>query len=144
MSRLSSNLFFAGLCFTAICMPGKLKADSTAKFPDGKSHKVIVQYTGDELQPASLVLPKLDSSVFFLNKTVSTPVEVRIDFRGKKLHCHSKNIEMTSDGYLQTKRPIEPLDFVVLCFPIAGSYPFSVTEVGSTGKVVTGEVRVDE
>jgi hypothetical protein len=132
---ISVGILFSSLSFAA---------ESEPLLPDVKANKVILQFSGTELQPAKLSLNKLDSSVFFVNRSAETPVTIQVDFRGKKLHCHSKNLEMTEAGFLSTKQPIASFDFAILCFPSAGSYPYEVKEVGSKGRQFKGEIVVNE
>ena len=111
--------------------------------PDISAQKVILKYTGDKLDPQKLELNKLDSSVFVLNQSESKDIFLEIDFREKKIHCHSANLKL-DNGYLKTQSPIKPRDFEILCFPTPGIYKYIVKETGKNSKELRGEILINE
>ena len=132
--RASYLLFLSILLFTH----GLLAEENSIK-----ANKVILKYTGDQLEPAKLELKKLDSSVFFLNDSQNKEVGIEVDFKDKKVHCHSENLKLI-DGSLKTNNPIKPRDFEIFCFPTAGTYTYLVKEEGSKGKILKGEIIISE
>ena len=132
--RLSRLIFLSTLLFSH---------NLIAEEQNVKANKVILKYTGDKLEPSRLELKKLDSSVFFLNESQNKEVDIEIDFKNKKMHCHSENLKLV-DGSLKSDKPIKPRDFEVLCFPSAGTYPYQVKEGSSKGKILKGEIIISE
>ena len=118
-------------------------AGSKEKEFDIKAKKVIVKFTGERIEPAFLELDRLDSSVFFINQSQNKDVNLEINFKDKKVHCHANNLEL-KDGYLITPNPIKPRDFEIFCLPTAGSYPYTVKENSFRGKSYAGEIVVHE
>ena len=110
--------------------------------------KVIVKWTEQGLNPQTLKIKRRDSSVFFLNTSRDSKVDIAIDFGRNRTHCWSHNLELDAQGIMKTKKPIEPKDFVVLCFPEGGSY--KITASGkkpgqgedNSGKAVNGVIVV--
>lgn len=132
--RLSRLIFLSTLLFSH---------NLIAEEQSVKANKVILKYTGEKLEPSRLELKKLDSSIFFLNESQNKEVDIEIDFKNKKMHCHSENLKLV-DGSLKSDKPIKPRDFEVLCFPSAGTYAYQVKEGSSKGKILKGEIIISE
>lgn len=110
---------------------------------DIASHKVILKFDGKTLMPAKLILEKLGTSVFFINTSENQNVHLDIDFRDKRLHCHSENLKLI-DNHIRTTLPIKPRNFEILCFPSSGVYQYEVKADLVKGSVYKGEIDVRE
>ena len=101
------------------------------------SEKKIVQILENNIFPIETILTRSDSTVFFFNDNEKNPVKIKIEVKGKTLHCASSNLTF-KDGFLESEQ-ILPADFAAACFPEAGQYYFEV--LLPSGKSFKGEIK---
>ncbi len=140
---MKKYLLLINALFISILAGQVIADDSSSSLTDIKVKKVILKYNGQRLIPAKLELKKLDSSVFLLNQSEYKDISIAVDFKGKKMHCHSENLKLEGE-FLKTQKPLSPRDFEILCFPSPGSYPYTVKELSKNGKVLKGEIIIHE
>ena len=126
---------FATQTKLAVAEPGS----ADVAFQSPTAEKRVVQITANGLVPSSIELTKSDSSVFFVNAS-KLGRGVAIEFGPRRKHCWTKNMEVLENGTIQTKSPVPPQDFALVCFPEPGRYAVRVLGEGVHNQV--GEVIV--
>jgi hypothetical protein len=93
--------------------------------------------------PQTLELSTIGSSVFFLNSTNNSQIDLKIEFGKKKAHCATGGMKMGEDGVFRSDSPIEPSKFVTVCFPNKGNYPVNIQKqtILPNGKTQTKHLR---
>lgn len=151
MKRNNCSHFFGvkllvGLCaLTQLLSPLRAHAEdaAAAPLPSESATKEIVKVTDSGLTPQDITINAADSTVFLVNFSESSPVDVAIEFGARRVHCHSKNLKLDEAGMMRTVKPVSPQDFAVLCFPEKGSYPYTVSFVSGKKQSYKGTVVIN-
>lgn len=117
--------------------------EETRPLPLESATKEIIKVTEKGLTPQNMTLSVPDSTVFLVNFADSAPMNVAIEFGQRRVHCHSKNLELDEAGIMKTIKPVNPQDFAVLCFPEKGTYPYTVTYDGGVKGPLKGQVVIN-
>jgi hypothetical protein len=131
-----TRLLFVLLSFT-LFIPNLSSAED-----DGIDHaeKVVLKVNENGFDPAEITLHHEDSSIFVVNTSQASLLTIKIDFKGRKAHCSSPNLEFNSNGVLESNKPIGPKDFAGLCIPEKGVY--EVVAYGLTEKPIESKITV--
>lgn len=106
------------------------------------SEKRVIRLTDKGLVPDSIVLHRQDGSVFFVNETPKSLLDVAVNFGPRRKHCWTKNMEVSNEGVIHTTKPLEPRDFALVCFPESGEYLVTVRGVPAKPQGLTAKVIV--
>jgi len=87
-----------------------------------KAEKLVLKVNENGFEPKSIKLHQADGSIFVVNTSKASLLTLKVDFKGRKMHCASGNLEYSNDGVLKSKTPIAPKDFAIFCLPESGSY----------------------
>ncbi len=104
--------------------------------------KEIMKVTDAGLVPSKVLFHKLDSSLFFVNASEDSLINVTVRFGSKQPHCASSNMKF-EDGSMHSVKPIGPKDFAIMCFPEKGTYEVLVEGLASKPGKVIGQVVVE-
>jgi len=116
---------------------------TTELIPVAPAEKEIVKLTDRGIDPQTIILKTMDSSVFFVNVTKDSLITLNVDYGKHRLHCASSNMKFDSNGVMKTLRPIGPQDFAIMCFPEQGTYTVSVQGLGGNSKEHKSQVVVE-
>ncbi len=139
MKRLFYTLVVSLLCCSS-ALAHDLSESQTLDLDNAE--KKVMKFVERGLEPKEIRLRSLDGSVFFVNSTKDSLVTMRVDFQGHDAHCASANMAF-KDGIMQSRAPIAPKDFAIMCFPGKGEYIVSAYGIGGSEKVTQAKIIVE-
>jgi hypothetical protein len=104
----------------------------------------IITIDDHGISPSTVTLSRGGTSVFFLNSTSDSALEVDIDYGKRLAYCASATMEMGKDGVFRSKTPFQPQHFVAACFPEPGTYEIHIRGRNPKGVVEKASVEVSK
>ena len=107
------------------------------------SQNALIAISNNGITPSTIHFKQMDGLLFFINNTDDALITLKVNFGTHKMHCASDTMVLGKDGFIASKEPIGPKDFVSMCFPDIGRYEFVVYGVPKKAKGVEGVIIVE-
>jgi hypothetical protein len=113
----------AWICISLLLFGTSAVPSSSAEEQYGyPAWREIMRITDQGVGPAAVKMKAVDGSVFFLNSTSGSQIDLSIEFGAHRYHCSNPNLKLDENGNLHSIKPLGPRNFAATCFPEKGSY----------------------
>ena len=140
---LSSMIILCGLCLFSDMAIAETNTSTALLKTAADSTNMVLKVTDSGLVPSTLKLGKAGGSVFFLNNSSDSLLNVEVEYGAHPGYCATGKMEMQKDGIFRSRAPLAPKTFLSICFPQPGTYPVRVLGLRSQPKGLTGTVIVE-
>ena len=107
------------------------------------SNNAVLSVRDEGVLPGTLRVHQKDGLVFFYNNSKDSLLTLKVYFGAHSMHCASDTMELSKDGFISSKEPFGPNNFVGMCFPEKGTYEVMVYGLNKNPKGATAKIIVE-